>query len=286
MKKALLVLICLIALNPASYSANKKMMPSPSDGENLLPSIFIYAVPDDDNKEFDEELTEYVEDPPKENQDGEITLEYEDNVVLGATTLKGYAQFIEDDSTIHLKDNDNNYVLNIKTPQKISREKGLNLSHTPKRELQQYKDTEYMIAPSSIKTSGKAGNFTFGATYGTEVDSIAMLETETGLFTKYEKNKFAMSSSIKKSLNTTYALDYNTISIAPEFKLNDYVALRNILSADVTRNRNSSKFVFTLNPFGKKDPDRVEVQLGAKQTVYMDTDFVKTEFSFSTNFKL
>lgn len=284
MKRAILLLLIIILLSPASYSANKKMMPTTSDGENLLPNIFIYAMPDDDTKEFNENLVEYKE--PEANQDGDTIMLEEENVTLGATTLKGYAQFIEDDAAIHLKDNDNNYILNIKTPQKISSEKGLNLTGTPQKQIQQYQDAEYMIAPSTIKSSGKAGNFTFGATYGSEIDSIAMLETEAGLFTKYEKNRFALSSSVKKSLNTTYALDYNTISIAPEFKLNDYMSLKNVLSADVTRNRNSTKFVFTLNPFGKKDHDRVELELGAKQTVYMDTDFTKTEFSFSTNFKL
>ena len=284
MKRAILLLLIIILLSPASYSANKKMMPTTSDGENLLPNIFIYAMPDDDTKEFNENLVEYKE--PEANQDGDTIMLEEENVTLGATTLKGYAQFIEDDAAIHLKDNDNNYILNIKTPQKISSEKGLNLTGTPQKQIQQYQDAEYMIAPSTIKSSGKAGKFTFGATYGSEIDSIAMLETEAGLFTKYEKNRFALSSSVKKSLNTTYALDYNTISIAPEFKLNDYMSLKNVLSADVTRNRNSTKFVFTLNPFGKKDHDRVELELGAKQTVYMDTDFTKTEFSFSTNFKL
>lgn len=286
MKRAFLLLLTIILLSPASYSANKKMMPSSSDGENLLPNIFIYAVPDDDNVEFNEELTKYVPDTKEKQDDDVIMLEDEENITLGATTLKGYAQFVEDDAVIHLKDNTDNYVLNIKTPQKISANKGLNLSSNNEKRILQHLDTEYVIAPNTIKTYGKAGNFTFGATYGSEIDNIAMLETETGLFTKYEKNRFALSSSVKKSLNTTYAMDYNTISITPEFKLNDYMSLKNVLSADVTRNRNSTKFVFTLNPFGKKDHDRVELEVGAKQTVYMDTDFTKTEFSFSTNFKL
>ena len=143
-----------------------------------------------------------------------------------------------------------------------------------------------MIAPKNIKAAEKAGDFTFGATYGNEIDNIAMLETETGLFTKYEKSRFALSSSFKKSLNTTYASDYNTISIAHELKLNNYMSLKNVLSADITRNRRSTKLVFLLNPFGKHDHDRLELELGAKQTVYMDNDFTKTEFSFSTIFKL
>lgn len=79
-----------------------------------------------------------------------------------------------------------------------------------------------------------------------------MLESETGLFTRYEKDKFAVSSSFKKSLNTTYAQDYNTISVTPELKLNNYISLKNKLSADITRNRRSTELIFSLNPFGKK----------------------------------
>jgi hypothetical protein len=113
-----------------------------------------------------------------------------------------------------------------------------------------------------------------------------MLEEETGLFTKYQKSKFSVSSTFKKSLNTTYAKDYNTISVAPEYKLNDYMSLKNVLSADITRNRRSSKLIFSINPFGSKDKDRLLLEFGAKQTIYLDNDTTKTEFSFSTTFKL
>lgn len=287
MKRALLIILFLIALQPASFCANKKMVPTTSGGEDLLPNIFIYAIPDDENTEFNENLTEYKPHEETQNNNEVIMLEEgENSIALGATTLKGYAQFIEDDAVIHLKDDANNYVLNIKTPQKISGEKGLNITYTPKKQIQQYQDAEYKIAPNKVKTSEKAGDFTFGASYGNEVDNIAMLETETGLFTKYEKNRFALSSSFTKSLNTTFAQDYNTISVAPELKLNNYMSLKNVLSADITRNRRSTKLVFLLNPFGKHDKERFEFELGAKQTVYLDTDFTKTEFSFSTNFKL
>lgn len=287
MKRILLTLIILIALPLTAYSANKKMVPKTSDGENLLPNIFIYAIPDDDTTTFNEELTEYIPNETQSDNEDEITLEYEDNTIIGATTLKGYAQFIEDDSAIHLKDTDDNYILNIKTPQKITSSNRMNINNNNKvqKQLQTYQEAEYRIAPKTIRSSDKIGDITFGASYGSEVDCIAMLETETGLFTKYEKDKFSLSSTFKKSLNTTYAADYNTISIAPEYRLNNYMSLRNILSADITRNRRSTKFVFSLNPFGK-DKDRMELEFGAKQTIYLDTDFTKTEFSFSTVFKL
>ncbi len=285
MKRVLTIILSLIILQLPSFAANKKMIPTSSGDKNQLPNIFIYAIPDDENKEYNEDLEQYIQQEKKENEDA-IFLE-DDNLTLSATTLKGYAQFIEDDSVVHLKDNEDNFVLNIKVPQKISASKGLNLKKDNEtKPYLKYKEAEYAIAPSSIKTFEKNGNFTFGALYGNEVDNIAMLETETGLFTKYEKDRFALSTSYKKNLNTTYSLFYDTISIAPEFKLNNYMSVKNEYKADITRNRNSGSLVLSLNPFGKKDLDRMRLEVGAKQTVYMDTDFTKTEFSFSTRFKL
>ena len=280
MRKALLVFLSLIFFTQPVLSANKKMIPA-TGVEDALPSIFIYSIPDGENVN----LEEYVEEPEKQiSSDDEIILE-DPGVV--ATTLKGYAQYMEDSSVVHLKDDDDNFVLNIKVPQKIAATKGMNLQKTEEpRIYKQYADAEYMIAPKSVKASGSSGNFTFGALYENEVDNIAMLETETGLFTKYQKDKFILSSSFKKSLNTTYAQDYNTVSIAPEYKLNNYFSLKNVVSADITRNRRSTSLVLSVNPLGKKDSDRVRLELGAKETVYMDTDFSKTQFTFSTNFKL
>ena len=206
--------------------------------------------------------------------------------MLKATTLKGYTQYIEDSNTIHLKDTNDEFVLNIKTPQKISSSKNLNFGVPTSKSALKYVNEEYLISPYSINASSKVGDFIIGAQYNNEIDNNAMLETETGLFTKYEKNKFALTSSVTKSLNTTYAQDYNTVSIIPELKLNNYLSLKSVISADVTRNRKSSKLVFSINPFGKKDVDRMYFELGAKQTYYENTDTTTTQFSFSTQFKL
>ena len=272
--------------------------------QNALPNIFIYSIPDENSKtsskeEIDASDNDYITPTQKVESDEEIMLNMkqeisddetdkttdDNDVTLGATVLKGYAQYVEDSNAIYLKDENDNFVLNIKSPQKISASKGLNLSST-NRNIQRYTDAEYQIAPNSIKTTDKIGDFTLGALYGNEVDSIAMLETETGLFTKYEKNRFAVSSSVKKSLNTTYAQDYNTISITPELKLNNYISLKSTLKADVTRNRRSSELKFSFNPFGKKDKDKLIFEAGAKQTYFVNSGAVKTQVNFSAIFKL
>lgn len=306
MKKALLVLFLLAIIQLPSCCANKKMIPTTgsSSTQEALPNIFIYSIPDDtkttkDDTDSAEET--YINDtqPSTEDNEEEILLNMkqettvdeeessDDNIALGATVLKGYAQYVEDSNSIYLKDNNDNFVLNLKNPQKISASKGLNLTNTTSsKTLLRYADDEYHIAPKSIKATDKIGNFTLGAIYGNEVDNIAMLETETGLFTKYEKSRFSVSSSVKKSLNTTYAKDYNTISITPEIKLNNYLSLKNTFKADVTRNRRSSELKFSFNPFGKKDTDKLLLEAGAKQTYYVDSGATKTQLNFQATFKL
>ncbi len=288
MKKAFLISLLLLISLPV-FAAPKKMITAPGT-ESHMTNIFIYTIPDDDTEVEPEEEKDAPESayitPIKENTDEEIIFENDDDVKYGATTLKGYAQFIDDTNVIHLKDDNDEFVLNIKNPQKIISEKSLNFGVPDAKPTLRYLNEEYLIAPHAINTSSKIGNFTIGAQYNNEVDNIAMLETETGLFTKYERNKFALSSSVTKSLNTTYAQDYNTFSIAPEFKLNNYMSLKNVLSADVTRNKRASKLVFSINPFGKKDYDRLRFEFGAKQTYNIETENTSTQFSFSTQLKL
>ena len=297
MKKVLLLSAVILIFGLPVFSA---------EGEDIrLPNIFIYTLPDnikqkpEVQEDTDAPEDAYVNETPVSDKadkvsEDEINLsldgddyDNEDDFTLNATTLKGYAEYMEDANTIHLKDDNNNFVLNLKVPQKISASKGMDLQDAiNSKRMARYSDAEYNIAPNSVRTASKKGDFTFGALYGNEVDSIAMLESETGLFTKYEKSRFALSTTYKKNLNTTYNQFYDTISLAPEFKLNNYMSIKNEYKADLTRNRKSGALIFSFNPFGKKDSDRMRLELGAKQTIYEDNVTTKTEFSFSTQFKL
>lgn len=297
MKKVLLLSAVILIFGLPVFSA---------EGEDIrLPNIFIYTIPDNIKQkpevpeDTDAPEDAYVNETPVSDKsdkvsEDEINLSLdgddyddEDDFTLNATTLKGYAEYMEDANTIHLKDDNNNFVLNLKVPQKISASKGMDLQDAiNSKRMARYSDAEYNIAPNSVRTASKKGDFTFGALYGNEVDSIAMLESETGLFTKYEKSRFALSTTYKKNLNTTYNQFYDTISLAPEFKLNNYMSIKNEYKADLTRNRKSGALIFSFNPFGQKDSDRMRLELGAKQTIYEDNVTTKTEFSFSTQFKL
>ncbi len=300
MKKYVAIFLTLILIQTPALCSKQRMEPI-SGGENKLPNIFIYTIPEEDSDnsqsgQIKETPEKYINNDTKEYEksEEEILLDMkqepapDDNTVLGATVLKGYAEYIEDSEAIYLKDDNNEFVLNLKVPQKITASEGLNLSSAinSSKTIDKYADTEYHIAPKSVNTSEKMGDFTFGALYGNEVDNIAMLESETGLFTKYEKNKFALSSSYKKNLNSTYNQFYDTISIAPELKLNNYMSIKNEYKADITRNRKSGSIIFSINPLAKKDKDRWILEVGAKHTIYADNVTTKSELNFSTKFKL
>ena len=141
MKKALLILLLLMVFQLPSSCANKKMIPATgsSGTQEALPNIFIYSIPDDNTttSSEDTDATEetYVNDTQtssneisedevilnmkQETDETETSDNSDNNIALGATVLKGYAQYVEDSNSIYLKDDNNNFVLNLKNPQKI-----------------------------------------------------------------------------------------------------------------------------------------------------------------------
>lgn len=291
MKKALLIIFILIFANQYVLSAPKKMLPAVQTKDGL-PNIFIYTIPDTEFIETDDEEdakeSDYKTQTVEVSEDEPIELDLEDdNTVIGATVLKGYAQYVEDTDVIYLKDDNNNFVLNIKTPQKISGSKGLNLAaELSKKNKWNAKASEYFIAPNNVSTSAKIGNFTIGAQYNNEVDKYAMLETEAGLFTKYERDRFALSTSVAKSLDTTYSKLSDSFSVTPELKLNNYLSLKNTLESNVTYHKHSYKLMLSVNPFGRKEKDRWNFELGAKEVYNAQTETTSSQLLFSTKFKL
>ena len=64
------------------------------------------------------------------------TSEAEGEIDPDSITLKGYAEFMEDSEAIYLKDVDDQFVLNLKVPQKIGSQKLIN-GYTPNYKKQQ-----------------------------------------------------------------------------------------------------------------------------------------------------
>ena len=224
-----------------------------------LPNIFIYSMPD--NKEeipddFAPEELEYVSPQPVEDEelfaDEEIPL----FTSVEQVNDKGYDEFVEDANAIFLKDEGDNYVVNLRVPQKITSNHSLKLENKIHNErllnLSKYSKEEYNISGKSVNSIYKNGGFSIGTTYDSSIDKISMLENSTKLFTRYERERFALSSAYEKTMNTTIGRLYDTFYLAPEFKLNNYFSIREVLSADITRNRKSSELIFSVSPYGLK----------------------------------
>lgn len=266
------------------------------NADTKLPNIFIWALPED--------LTspQGVEDPAKSKkkskevpvsdvqQDNVFEPQEEEPVVLNATTLKGYAEYVEDAEDVYLMDDHTQFTLNLKTPQKISSQKIVDSNKiVPKMDeiysISKFKGEEYSISPTSRNVTVKEGGWSAGTTFSSGI-STSQLENTTGLFTRYENKHFAISSAYAKNNMTTRGLTTDSFYVVPEFRLNSIFAVQEVLSADITRNRRSSELVLSVNPLGKKGIDRMNFEVGAKQTFDMNSGDMWSQFRFSTKFKL
>ena len=175
-----------------------------------LPNIFIYSMPDNEEVGQDDlvpEELEYVSPQPVEDEelfaDEEIPL----FTSVEQVNDKEYDEFVEDANSIFLKDEGDNYVVNLRVPQKITSNHSLKLENKIHNErllnLSKYSKEEYNISGKSVNSIYTKGGFSIGTTYDSSIDKISMLENSTKLFTRYERERFALSSAYEKTMNTT-----------------------------------------------------------------------------------
>lgn len=266
------------------------------NADTKLPNIFIWALPEDLTSPQGVEESAKAKKKNKEvpasdvQQDNVFEPQEEEPVVLNATTLKGYAEYVEDAEDVYLMDDHTQFTLNLKTPQKVTSQKIVDDNKiVPKMDeiysISKFKGEEYSISPTSRNVTVKDGGWSAGTTFSSGI-STSQLENTTGLFTRYENKHFAISSAYAKNNMTTRGLTTDSFYVVPEFRLNSIFAVQGVLSADITRNRRSSELVLSVNPLGKKGIDRMNFEVGAKQTFDMNSGDMWSQFRFSTKFKL
>ena len=182
------------------------------------------------------------------------------------------------------------FELNIKAPEKIATEALVDKNKvlSPGQNLyslSKFKGEEYYISPRTRNFTQQDGKWSFGTTFNSEI-STSQLENATSLFTKYDSKYFSLSSKYKKNSMTTTQIQTDNFSVTPEWKINNMFSLREELSTDMTRNRRSSELIFSVNPLGKKDIDRMRFDIGAKRTYDINTGNTWSQLNFTTNFKL
>lgn len=203
--------------------------------------------------------------------------------------LQGYAEYFDDEeNTVALELPKNEYLtLNIKKPEVVEGKYFGYLQSSPSlfdNNYSKFNSTEYSIAPISGSSSKSIGGFSAGTTYSQGID-YGELEQSSGIFSKYQYRNFAISTSYAKTVNTTNNNYNDNFYIIPELKLNQYLTIKNILSADTAKKRKKAEIVLSVNPFGKKDYDRLRIEFGASETYDEITNSLKNQFKFTTNYR-
>jgi len=203
--------------------------------------------------------------------------------------LHGYAEYFDDEeNTVALDLPKNEYlVLNIKKPVTVEGKYFGYLQSSPSlfdNNYSKYSGSEYSISPVSGSSSKSVGGFSAGATYSQGID-YGELEQSSGIFTKYQYKRFAISTSYAKTVNTTNNTYNDNFYIIPELKLSQYFTIKNILSADTVKKRKKAEVVLSVNPFGNKDYDRLRLEFGASGTYDEVNNAFKNQLKFSTMYK-
>ena len=269
----------------------------------ILPNIFVWAMPEEVvEAQYDGEIKDISaiksakKNAKKKNDKSpeleDIILELKDDTSYNATTLKGYAEYVDATETVFLRNGvGTDYVLNIREPKIIAARSLINRKEETSPFIRKnsmfgkYNQEEYDISASKVQSFGKVGGFSFGSSYSSKISSVSQLEQETDLFTRYEYRNFALNSSFRKTHATANGFISDSVNVIPEIKLNSFFTIRDIYKSDITNNRTSNEVVLVINPFGRSDKDRVNFELGAGQTYDQNNVLMKTNLRFSTQFK-
>ena len=100
------------------------------------------------------------------------------------------------------------------------------------------------------------------------------------VYTEYEKKNFKLNSSYTKTTTQNQAnQDKGTLSVTPEYKLNNHFSVQNKYSTNMNDNSNKGEVRMNIKPF--KD-DRMNMGVGVGQK-YSQTG-TSSQVDFSTNF--
>lgn len=143
---------------------------------------------------------------------------------------------------------------------------------------------EYLISPMSQSIAKKNGNFSFGTSYNSYIDS-AEINYSTSLFTRYDSKKFALTTSFSKNTRSSYANYTDKVFFIPELKLTKRLSLLDVMQSDTDMIRQKNEIVLRYTPKFKNNYEDMQFEIGAGQS-FFENEFVKSSLRFSTKFKL
>ena len=302
MKKLCIVLICIFVNTLPCFPVSLVEIFTKQEA----PNVFIYHIPEEEPEEEEpaEEKPDIISDDVtadtsgyvEETDDSDYESEEIKRIVVDedgyqmddmySDVLKGYASYDEGEENAVSLDTDHFLNIQIQRPYNYKGGKYLASKSLSDTIYSKFSTMEYSIKPlssSHIKNIGSG--FSAGTMFNQGID-YAELEQTTGVFSRYDKGRFGLYTAFAKTLNSTNSNYNDNFYISPELKLNQFFTLKEILSADITRNRKKAELVLSINPFGKKDYDRLRIDFGANATFDEDNSLLKNQIKFSTIFKL
>ena len=278
--------------------------------KNEAPHVFIYHIPEVDEINSDksvreDEFPDIVSDDVTADTSRKLDEDIEsDNGITSveeasidengyelddmySDVLKGYAVYEQgEEDAISLEDSTDSFLtLKLQQPYNYKGGKYYAPAKASLFSYSKFSNMEYSITPISSTHAKKFGGFTTGTMFNQLIDT-AELEQSTGIYSRYDSKYWGVYTAYSKTLNSTNSNYNDNFYFSPELKLNQYFTLKEILSADITRNRKKAEFVISINPFGKKDYDRLRIEFGANTTFDEYNEVLKNQFKFSTKFKL
>ena len=144
---------------------------------------------------------------------------------------------------------------------------------------------EYLINPTFGELTYQSGKFSYGTTFGTEIDT-AQLEYRTKLFTRYDTKRFGIMTAIGKDAYTSSGRQLNSVYIVPEIKLGKGFTLVDAFKANPEADRFRNEIMLQYRPKIRNSRENLSLEAGVSQTSYYTSGEKYYQFSISTKFKL
>ena len=195
-------------------------------------------------------------------------------------------------------DNEDTVILNVQSKNNSDKTRGnkkskhekmtVNSENAPVNSAQDYSkynpDSAYTKKTTSYKKEKKFKKMDVGAKYDTSFTPDSASQTRT-LYTKYNMNeKMSVGASYKnETLGPMSNQMKGTMSVTPEYRLNQHFAVQNSFSKNLSNQSTKEEVSLKLNPF--KDKERMDLNIGAGQVQYDNGSPSSSQINFGTNFR-
>ena len=307
MKKVGLLLILLMLM---FLPCDAKIASKDKVEEFSAPKIFVYHIPDE--VDAVEESKGIISDEIKENvpsvkteiisdditvdtsgveevTEDEIAYEIDESIYqindMYSDVLYGYASYDEEEAVVLEDTLDEFQAIKIQRPYNYKGGKYRANKSAQKSTYSKFNHMEYAISPVKYDQSESFGNITTGTAYEEKID-YAELRQVSSIYSKYDAKHYALTTEFSKTVNSTNG-DFNDyFSFTPEIKLGQYLSLKETVSANFAKHIKIAEFYISINPFGKRDIDRFNIEMGTSSIFDHNNDLIKNRIKGTVRFKL